>query len=239
MLRQLKRERLYEAVADEIKRYIVDRGLNPGDNLPSERELCRSLNVGRTSLREGLRQLQMLGLIEIKSGLGAFIRKDDLQSFLARATEPLAINRSELAELIEIREPLEVFAAQLAAQRATPEQIQRLQAQLASDRDKVVSGAYHVEDDLAFHLLIFEASRNTILLRFVSLVGDLLVSYRELYLTSPGVDKRTLTEHTAIFDAIRDGRTAVAVRLMREHVRDTARALRDAEARKAAGGEGR
>lgn len=228
MLRELKREHLYEAVAGEIKRYITENGLKPGDSLPSERELCRRLNVGRTSLREGLRELQMLGLIEIKSGLGAFVHQEDVDSFLARGIEPLTMGTHSLDELIEIRESLEVVAARLAARRATPEQIQGLQAKLDSDKLKVERGIYSVEDDIAFHRLIFEAAGNSILVRFVSLVAELMASYRGPGVKGTGSDAQTVAGHLAMFETIRAGRAASAARLMREHVQDLARAIREA-----------
>ena len=84
MLKQFERPRLYEAVAKELKTFILDGGLKPGDQLPTEQELCQRLNVGRATLREAMRQLQMLGLVESKAGRGTYVCGEARDSDLTR-----------------------------------------------------------------------------------------------------------------------------------------------------------
>jgi GntR family transcriptional repressor for pyruvate dehydrogenase complex len=219
-VRELRRAHLYEAVAEEIRRFIVDQRLQPGDGLPSERELCQQLGVGRTSLREGLRLLQTIGVVEIKSGLGTFVSGREGDVVLARASE-VALPAADLIDVAEVREVLEVRAVELAAERRTDEHLERLRDQLARDREKVEDGTYDVEDDLDFHRSVFEASGNRVLIRFVSTIGDLMASVRRARLARPGRDAQTLAEHTAIYEAVRDRRPNLAARLMHEQVHDT------------------
>ena len=95
-LRNLSRPPLYEMVAEEVRRFIVDSKLQPGDKLPSERELCERLDVGRTSLREALRFLQMIGLIETRVGRGVYVQEIDVETYLNQTVKPVLDVSSEL-----------------------------------------------------------------------------------------------------------------------------------------------
>jgi GntR family transcriptional regulator, transcriptional repressor for pyruvate dehydrogenase complex len=226
MLKGFRRERLYDAVADELKRYIEESSLKAGDKLPPEPELCKQLNVGRTSLREALRLLQMMGLVEVKAGRGTYVRSDALESAVTRAMGPLLDQSTKLLDLAEVREPLELLAARLAAERRTEEHLQHMREQLERSREKVAQGQFRVEDDLEFHRLVFEAAGNQVLMQFVGSVGELMRTFRQGRLAgSQELQQLTVDEHVAIYEAIRDRHVRQAVSSMRTQVRDTAAAI--------------
>jgi len=222
MFRPLRTEHLYQAAAQEIKRFIAETGLKPGDRLPSEHALCQHLAVGRTSLREALRLLEMDGLIDIKVGRGDYVRRNDLESFFARASGPLLDDSSDLVDLTAVREIMEVEAARLAAENATQQQLDALADRLQRDREKVRQGRYELDDDIDFHRLLFEAAGNPVLQRFVRLIREATRPVYEAYLLGPEAVLDTLAEHTAIYEAVRGRRPEMAVEEIRSHLRTTA-----------------
>ncbi len=121
MLRPVKRTRLYEDVVAQIQRLVRTKKLPPGDRLPSERELAAALGIGRTSVREALRTLDSMGLIEVRSGQGAFLCNIGLDPYLATIRESLSflldVKEESLVELWEVRQGLEEQIAPLAARR--------------------------------------------------------------------------------------------------------------------------
>ncbi|MFC1491196.1 FadR/GntR family transcriptional regulator, partial [Nitrospinota bacterium] len=130
MLRPVKRTRLYEDVVAQIEHLIRTKKLCPGDQLPSERELAATLGIGRASVREALRTLDSTGLIEVRSGQGAFLRNISVDPYLTSLRESLSflldVRDETLLELWEVRQGLEEQVASLAAQRRTDEDVEKL-----------------------------------------------------------------------------------------------------------------
>src|SRR6201991_4696233 len=151
-------ERVSDVIAERLSAAIRDGTLKPGDRLPTEAELAREFQVGRTSVREGLQKLRAHGLIESRKGLGAFVtepRADPLADFAAwTASDPAAIE-----QLVEARVALETLAAALAALRATDAEVDELDRLIAAHRDSKGTGDLVVTDQ-AFHSAIMAAARN-------------------------------------------------------------------------------
>ena len=115
---------LPEVVFKEVQRLIADGELQPGDRLPSETEMAERFGIGRSSIREAMRALQLLGAIEVIQGKGTFVREAGILPLVvdwARISEIGVIS-----EVMEARQFLEVLLAQLAAERATDEDIEAL-----------------------------------------------------------------------------------------------------------------
>ncbi len=121
MLRPIKKTRLYEGVVSQIEHLIRTKKLSPGDRLPSERELATTLGIGRASVREALRTLDSTGLIDVRSGQGAFLRNLSVDPYLASIRESLSflldVREETLLELWEVRQGLEEQIASHAAGR--------------------------------------------------------------------------------------------------------------------------
>src|SRR3954452_16134867 len=170
VLNPVSTERISDIIAERLSAAIHDGTLKPGDRLPTEAELAREFQVGRTSVREGLQKLRAHGLIESRKGLGAFVTappaRDPLTEFARwTASEPAAIE-----QLVEARIALETLAAALAALRATEAEIDRLE-RLSVDHRNADGTSALVPTDQAFHSAIMAAARN----RFVSGAYDVLI----------------------------------------------------------------
>lgn len=133
---QLKKTRLYEEIAEQIKKAIFDGDLKPGDSLPSERELCRMFGVGRPAVREALRTLNVMGLIEVNAGLkGSVVKEVDITHYMDTLQKQLAwmirMDEETMKEMWEVRHSLELGIAHSAARNATEEDLPKLDALMA------------------------------------------------------------------------------------------------------------
>ena len=127
----LAKKRLYEEVAEQIKQSIFHGKLQPGDRLPSERELCEIFKVGRPTIREALRTLSIMGLIEVRTGLkGSVVRECDLAQYMEAMREQLSwlikVDENTLKELWEVRKSIELGIAHAVARTATESDLKKL-----------------------------------------------------------------------------------------------------------------
>ncbi len=130
--KQIKKTRIYEEVADQIQKEIFDGELKPGDRLPSERELCKVFGVGRQAIREALRTLSVMGLIEINSGIkGSVVKEAGITQYMEAVREHLSllfrVGEETILEIMEVRKYIELGISQLAAQNADEAEIEDLE----------------------------------------------------------------------------------------------------------------
>jgi GntR family transcriptional repressor for pyruvate dehydrogenase complex len=223
VLKPATRMPLSQVVLDQVLAQIRAGSLRPGDRLPSEHELMRMLSVGRSSVREALRGLISLGLVDTRPGRGAIV--------LSRVSSPMAhlqtqglsierVQRSALLDLLEVREGLEAQAAELAARRATSEDLAHIQARAAELEKQIAAGRIYSSSNVQFHLAIARASHNNVLRESL---GHLLIQLREFRERTvreiPQMSGRDIIEHRAIVEAIRRRRPAVARRAAVGHIR--------------------
>lgn len=195
--------------------------LRPGDKLPSERDMAESLGVSRASVREALTTLEAIGILEIKPGEGTFVKPTSEAETFAPLTLVLTVEGNSGAQLMEVRRILEKEIAALAAERATAEDLNKIEKLL--NQMKAANNPHDaVETDLHFHFAIAEATQNTILVRLMNTVADLmhhtLKGKREkLYAHSPS-GQRIIREHEAIYQAIKKRAPEEARVKMLEHI---------------------
>lgn len=217
-LAPIKSTRIYEEIVRQIKTMIAEGRLASGDRLPPERELAEKFLVSRTSVREALRALESLGLVEIRPGEGTFIREASLD----RLIEPLALvmvsQRESIAELFEARRLLEPAIAGLAAARATPDEIQEMERILEAQAREVAGGRTGLAQDAEFHAAIGRAAHNEAITRIAHAVMDLLTQSREESLNTPGRPTRSHQDHRRILHAITQRQVAAAEEAMRDHL---------------------
>jgi GntR family transcriptional repressor for pyruvate dehydrogenase complex len=214
----VKSTRIYEEIVRQIKGMIGEGRLKSGDQLPPERDLAEKFLVSRTSVREALRALESVGLIEIRPGEGTFVREVSVDALV----EPLALvllsQREMIGELFEARRLLEPAIAGLAARRATREEVQEMERILDEQAKEIAAGNTGLAQDAAFHAAIGTAAHNRAITRIVHAVMDLLAQSREEAISTPGRPTRSHEDHRRVLDAIRSGNPAAAERAMLDHV---------------------
>ena len=217
-LAPIKSTRIYEEIVRQIKGMIAEGRLKSGDQLPPERDLAEKFLVSRTSVREALRALESVGLIEIRPGEGTFVREISVDALV----EPLALvllsQRAMIEEPFEARRLLEPVIAGLAAQRATKDEVQEMERILEAQAKEIGSGNTGLAQDAAFHAAIGTAAHNRAITRIVHAVMDLLGQSREESISTPGRPTRSHEDHQRILAAIRSGDVAAAERAMLDHV---------------------
>jgi len=228
LLRPPRKVTIVESIVGQFVQQIQEGKLNPGDKLPSERQLIDMLGVSRSSVREALQGLMVMGLIEIRPGQGAFVTNGRVFPNVDSPTLSDHLQREMRLQLIEARRTLECPIARLAAERATPEGIARLYQHLEDykhDPFGHLNKRHSVSPHTAFHLCLAEMSGNQF---FVAVVEHLLRavpitlrSREEVALDDQGVRTVTADEvamHRAIVEAVerRDG--DAAFRAMDDHL---------------------
>jgi DNA-binding FadR family transcriptional regulator len=216
----LRAEAIFRAAQDRIKGYIVEHSLAPGDPLPSELAFTRQLGISRNSLREALKALEMVGIIETRHGLGMFVGRASLAPLVAGMAFNLVQGINEdtrtLRELLELREILEVELVCRVTGRHTPEQLDRLEAIVAAMEEQATRGLADAAADRAFHHALYAPLENRVVTLLLRTFFDILAavdSQLPAATHSPAANARW---HRAIVEAARRGDAAMAVAAMRE-----------------------
>ncbi len=196
-----------------------------GERLPPERELCQRLGVGRASLREALKALEIMGMIETRLGDGTFVC--NRSQFFSR---PLlwAITGSDhdsAQELVEARRLMEVELAGMAAERATPDDVEAIKKCTADMEAALNQPEAFLEADLGFHLAVATAAHNRILLNALHLIRNLMRQWIQGTLADQEIAEYVLQQHTDIMLAIAQGNQSGARAAMQVHLDSMARGL--------------
>ena len=221
-LKPIKAKRVSDQAYEQIRDLIFRGQLKPGDQIMPERELAQALGVSRPTVREAIKKLVTMGLLEHRQGQGTFVSSTDAQ----REHNPLAAvmegHDASLEELLEVRMGLEGQSVILAAQRATAEDLQVLATALEAMFSENDAGRLGIDEDVAFHMAIAFASKNQVQVHIMKSFYDLLhygikENLQALWEqpTSLPIIRR---QHQGIFAAIKDHDPEAAYRAMREHI---------------------
>jgi GntR family transcriptional repressor for pyruvate dehydrogenase complex len=207
-------------VFEQLLSYIVRGDWEEGQRIPPERELSLRLGVARPSLREALKALEIIGLIESRVGAGTFVRKRS--DFLSR---PLlwaiaGSSSTDVIEIVESRLVLEVELAGFAATRANEADIQTIEESIEELKSNIADAGSLLEADLKFHLAIAEAAHNQVLFNAVLMIRNLMRQWMLVTLHIPGIVEKVIEQHTAICGAIKARDSVQARDQMRRHLEE-------------------
>jgi GntR family transcriptional regulator, transcriptional repressor for pyruvate dehydrogenase complex len=211
-------------VLNQIQMMLKSGKFHPGDFLPSERELATSLNVGRPAVREALKALEVIGVVNIMHGRGIQVVIPSVESVIQSLLAPVTITPADLFNILEVREIIDPKCAYIAAMRATADQLQALAELLFRMNDSVNNFSEFADADYEFHFKVAEYTNNPMLKRIFEAVAALfhLQHYRTAEI--PG-HKETIEFHTAVYRAIYDHNPQEAEKQMAAHIQDTRRRL--------------
>jgi GntR family transcriptional regulator, transcriptional repressor for pyruvate dehydrogenase complex len=221
MFTPVKSTKVYEQVIEQIKEMITSGQLKKGDRLPPERELVEQLQVSRTSIREAIRALQIIGLVECRQGGGNFIK----ESFENSLFEPLSImfvlQNSKPEEILELRKVVEVETAALAAEKVTDKDLKDIEAiieQLRDSQDEELNAKL----DKQIHYKIANASGNFLIVSVLSAVSSLMDSFikdaRDMILRQNENKEVLMDHHENIYKALLNHDKKKAAEAMRKHL---------------------
>jgi DNA-binding FadR family transcriptional regulator len=216
-LSRVPRSTLTETVAGEILGEIRTKRLAPGTRIPSERELMSALGVGRSTIREAINGLAMLGVLEIRHGQGAFVVDPEAGRTAPRAIAT-ALARGATRDLFEARRLVEPEVARLAAERRTDADLRDIAQALADHERAIRDGTPGVEPSVRFHVCIGEAAHNELLAGFVHSFQEALTERGPVLEATPGFREWEIDQHRLVFEPIRDGQAEQAAERMRAHL---------------------
>jgi len=218
MLNQSDQLKLYQEVLLKINEIIEEDHLTVGDRLPSERELAERLNVGRSSIREALRALELLGLISTRRGEGTFIEEHTSHRLVEILSFFILRNEKSKKELLEIRTLIELDAVRLAAERITGEMVQKMEALIKKSEERLKSGAIPINEDYLFHQSIAIASNNHLLYKIWKLIVDYGRVILKESLQRYGRPEVSIQEHRNILKALKEHDIEEAEKQMKFHL---------------------
>jgi GntR family transcriptional repressor for pyruvate dehydrogenase complex len=217
---------LSDQIADRILQMIRDKQLKPGDKLPPERELAAMMNVSRPALREALRGLSMMNIIEIRQGAGAYVTALDPAQLVEHLNFVFALDDSTLLELFDARKIVEVGLIEMAAHRITDEEITALEKSLALSAQTTEDPDAFLQADLDLHMQIAQIARNPILARFMESIHQLGIASRRRTARLDGVTERSTADHRRIVAALKARDVAGARQAMLDHLANVETKLR-------------
>lgn len=214
----VERTSLVDDAAEHIAERIRSGDFQPGDRLPPISEMAKSLGVGQPTIREALKQLEVMGILEIKHGSGVYIRKGQDVLLVSNPVFGSVPTKKLMVDLIDARIPVETTSAALAAGSRTPEQLRVMtelldEAGLNLDDDDVLNAA-----NMGFHREIAVASHNVVLAQIQDVLTNLFQREQRSILSIYGSRQKDHEEHVGILDAIIDQEPELARERMRAHL---------------------
>ncbi len=198
----LNRDNLTNAVIREIQAMILRGEIQPGDWMMPQPELASRLGVGLSTVREAIKGLTLIGIVEPQAGRGTWVHADAPALLRMLSLQRVRLTDLDLESVIEARRVLEVELTTLAAQRATEEDLASIASALNTMRheenDAVFMGA-----DLAFHLAVAHAAHNALLERFYHVTAQVMNEINTQIAPVPGVKDQGLTLQEDILEALR------------------------------------
>jgi GntR family transcriptional regulator, transcriptional repressor for pyruvate dehydrogenase complex len=201
-----KKEVLPDLIVNNILKMLKDGELEPGEKLPSERDLASQMNVGRPTVRSALRALSSMNVIEIRPGSGTYVSSLSAESLIEHLEFVYFLDPKTISQLYEARKALELATVALAAERITDDELEELENSVAhmkiADSEGRMDDAYEL--DRAFHRLITIASQNPLLVQFINVVSELVgIDYRREIISMRGTATTPGDDHQQILDALK------------------------------------
>jgi len=227
----IRRRGLQAEIQDIVKRYIIDHRFKPGDALPGEGELAKQMGISRPSLREAMKVLQTIGVIETRHGSGTYVGSFSLNPFAEGMAFQILIAAQhsesapqELLDLVDLREAMETSQMRKVVGLHTDEQIanmRSLQREMAKAKSRAAGFG---ERDLALHQLFYQPLQSRVYNEFIRMFWR--ISNLTIGPYSEADRERTIKDHERIIDAIASKDTDEAVEAVRAHINAVAEMVR-------------
>jgi DNA-binding FadR family transcriptional regulator len=217
VFKSLERRSLSHRIIDEIRDYIVKQRLKPGDRLATETEMAEALAVSRASVREAVKVLEAIGVLESSPKRGINVKEFDPENFFRYLLFDPYVDVESIVDMAELRLAFEVGIAEVVVERATEEDLARMEEQIEAMRKNMDNMVAFYTHDWAFHFAVYEATRN----RFIQALGRLFIEFfvtahRRWWEADKAVEPNYFKKHEQIFRALK----ARDAERMRQAVRD-------------------
>ncbi len=215
---QIHTNTLVDDVVDQIRQKILAGEMQPGDFLPTRRQLASLYGVGLSTVHEAIQALSAVGMLDSRPGKGTWVREDALDGLIHPETVRTRLGDLNIAGVYEARSVMEVTLTRMAAQRSTPVDIGRIRGALERMEACLENNEGFVAADLDFHLAVAKASKNELLEQFYYLSRRLIAEAIHEMVHRPGVKQDSILYQRAILGAIEDHDPEAAEQAARSHM---------------------
>jgi len=216
----IKNKRTFDEISTEIKKMILGGIFKPGDRLPSESEIARQFNVGRQTVREALRLLELSGFLTVHKGGGggSIITNRILNTISQSFLDAVRMKNISVAELTVARTEVEKLVICHVVDNATDDDIVMLNENIARGSARIAQGIQAFEENINFHILLARASKNGVFTLVVEPIMVIVADFLSRIPQTLEISKRVLDEHRQMVDAIVERDKARALGLMEAHL---------------------
>lgn len=217
-IRPVERTSISDEIVEQILALIASGDLKPGERLPSERELCKNFNAGRSSLREALRCLSIVGVLTARVGEGTSVAPNG-GKFLGKIVEwRIITEKHDIEDMMQVRIALEGVTAASVAMRASDEDLENLQVMISKMEGALNNKKAFAALDLEFHILLATISKNFLIYDLIAMIRGQLEKMLQKVLLLPKAIPLTFKEHVTICNAIKRHDPEAATEAMRRHL---------------------
>ncbi|MEW9669920.1 FadR/GntR family transcriptional regulator [Ammoniphilus sp. 3BR4] len=224
-IQKISNKKISELVAEQLQHWIVSGKVQPGEKLPSVRELCASFNVGRTAIRDAITTLKGKGFVDVRRGEGTFVQRFDSSQLFEGLR---LLNATDIQKLFSVRQILEVGIAEMAARVRDPIQLDKMKACI--EQMKTTETIEGWKADYEFHLAIAEVTQNEILVQLLETISATMKKAirdcHQMILDDPVLAQTVIQQHEKIYEAIETGQADWAKVCVIEHLTYVERLLK-------------
>lgn len=217
---------LNQVIQDRLKAFIKENSLRPGDKLPTEAELATEIGVSRTAVREALRGLETLGIIDVQKGSGRYLKKVVFSEIIDDLAYNLELSSANLVDLLEIRAVLETQFITKAIDTLTEQDLANLEHILGKMKAEMLRGKSFAQEDMEFHHCIFGRVNNQLLQELLRTFWKLFTEALPEELKLPDHNEIVLQHHTDLLGFISQKNGKMAKHLLQDHFTDVIERLK-------------
>ncbi|MCX7857498.1 MAG: FadR family transcriptional regulator [Deltaproteobacteria bacterium] len=227
------RKRTFEVVSEEIKRLILNGDLKVGDKLPSESELAKRFNVGRQTIREAMRLLELSGYIRVEKGLGkgAVVVDTVMNTFSKLFLEAFLMKKIDIHDLTVARVEIEKIMMKYVLENITSEDIQTLEENLKISKDRIKNKIQPFNENIEFHKLLAKISKNSVFILVIELIMAVVSDFRSQVQLPLSFPKKNISDHERIVEALKKGDGKEVKSILEEHLTYVGKIMEDAVAK--------
>ncbi len=221
----IKTSSTVERIVDNLLALIKERSLKVGDKLPPERQLCEIIGVSRPILREALKALQVMSIIDIRQGSGAYIKSLEPEDMVEHLDIVFHLDSSLYADLYDARRILESAIARMAVKNISDEQLAAIEENIRQAEAAIDDEQLFFRKDLELHEMIMKAAGNRIIPVFMQSVNKLALMIRKKSNAMPNIRKNTIQDHEIILKALKTRDAEAAAAAMADHISNVEKAF--------------
>ena len=231
-LQKVRKTTVVDGVLTQLKEMLRSHAYPPRSKFPSERDMARQLGVSLPSVREALRTLTVMGVVDTRHGSGTRVADSSANLLKVPFEFLMMFDQPSVGELLQVRELIEVFLAGRAAQERTPGDLVAIEAALSEMRTAFGHAEAMVDPDVRFHEAIAAAAHNRVLERVMNCLHGAIRESMAAAVKGVPDTRAVLDYHSEILEAIRRRKPEEARRAMRKHMAETAKEHKRSESRR-------